>query len=222
MPVLLFLAALLAFADHDNAIHFTEPVVSLWPTGAPGSPSPAPPEEWNPVTDGFHRVRNIHNPSLTIFLPPKNLANGTAFVICPGGGHNYLVMDLEGASVARRLNEMGIAAFVLKSRLAHTPGFHYKVEVESLQDAQRAIRMLRSRAGEWHLNPRKIGIMGFSAGGEIGELVETRFDSGKPDSTDPVDHFSSRPDLAVLGYPGGQAGGNYCRSEHATHLHRRK
>jgi endo-1,4-beta-xylanase len=111
-------------------------------------------------------------------------------------------MDLEGANVARRLNQMGIAAFVLKSRLAHTPNFNYKVEVESLQDAQRAIRTLRAQAKEWNLNPQKIGFMGFSAGGEIGSLVETRFDSGKPDSADPVDHFSSRPDVAVLGYPG--------------------
>jgi endo-1,4-beta-xylanase len=201
MLVLLFASALFAFAG-DNALHFNEPVIILWPSGAPGSPATIPPEEWNPVTDGFHRVKNIHNPSLTVFLPPKNLANGAAFVICPGGGHNYLVMDLEGANVAHRLNQMGIAAFVLKSRLAHTAGFNYKVEVESLQDAQRAIRTLRSRAKEWNLNPEKIGIMGFSAGGEVSSLVETRFDPGKPDSADPVDRVSSRPDVAVLGYPG--------------------
>jgi acetyl esterase/lipase len=202
MPVILFLAALLVFADSDNALRFTEPVVTLWPRGAPGSPAVVPAEEWNPVTDGFHRVRNIHNPSLTVFLPPRNLATGSAFVICPGGGHNYLVMDLEGANVAHRLNQMGIAAFVLKSRLAHTAGFNYKVDVESLQDAQRAIRTLRSQASEWNLNPQKIGIMGFSAGGEIGALAETRFDAGKPDSDDPVERFNSRPDVAVLGYPG--------------------
>jgi endo-1,4-beta-xylanase len=99
---------------------------------------------------------------------------------------------------------MGIAAFVLKSRLAHTPGFNYRVDVESLQDAQRAIRTLRSRAREWNLKPDKIGIMGFSAGGEISALVETRFDAGKPDSMDPVERVSSRPDVAGLGYPGGK------------------
>jgi acetyl esterase/lipase len=201
MFVLLLLNALFAFAG-DNAIHFTEPVVVLWPNGAPGSPAVIPAEEWNPVTDGFHRVRNIHNPSLTVFLPPKDKANGASFIICPGGGHNYLVMDLEGANVAHRLNEMGIAGFVLKSRLAHTEGYSYKVDVESLQDAQRAIRTVRSRAKEWNLNPEKVGIMGFSAGGEIGSLVETRFDSGKPDSSDPIERLSSRPDVAVLGYPG--------------------
>lgn len=201
MLLLAFVGALLSMAD-GNALSFAEPVVVLWPNGAPGSPKVVPPEEWNPVTDGFHRVKNIHNPTLTVFLPPRNLASGAAFVISPGGGHNYLVMDLEGANVAHRLNQMGIAAFVLKSRLAHTPGFDYKVDVESLQDAQRAIRTLRSRAKEWNLNPEKIGFMGFSAGGEIASLVETRFDNGKPESADPVDHFSSRPDVAVLGYPG--------------------
>ena len=206
LPTLLF-AALFAMAGADNAILFNEPVVTLWPNGAPGSPKVAPPEEWNPVTDGFHRVKNIHNPTLTVFLPPKGQANGgqangAAFVILPGGGHNYLVMDLEGANVAHRLNQMGIAGFVLKSRLAHTPGANYKVDVESLQDAQRAIRTLRSRAKEWNLNPEKIGIMGFSAGGEISALAETRADMGHPDSADPVDQLSSRPDVAVLGYPG--------------------
>src|SRR6516162_5597865 len=100
MWTFLLLGAALALADTDNAIYFKEPVITLWPNGAPGSPAPVPPEEWNPVTDGFHRVKNIHNPTLTVFLPPKNLANGAAFVISPGGGHNYLVMDLEGANVA--------------------------------------------------------------------------------------------------------------------------
>jgi endo-1,4-beta-xylanase len=201
MLFLLFFSALTAFAAGDS-LTFTEPVVKLWPNGAPGSPAAIPPEEWNPSTDGFHRVKNIHNPTLTVFLPPKDKANGAAFVVCPGGGHNYLVMDLEGANVAHKLNDMGIAVFVLKSRLAHTPGYNYRVEVESLQDAQRAIRTLRSRAKEWNLDPAKIGIMGFSAGGEIAALVETRFDSGKPDAADPVERFGSRPDVAVLGYPG--------------------
>jgi acetyl esterase/lipase len=205
MHVIALLSALLSFSP-DNALHFQEPVVTLWPNGAPGTPAHPPGEEWNEVTDGFHRVKSIHNPTLTVFLPLKNLANGAAFVVAPGGGHNYLVMDLEGASVAHRLNEMGIAAFVLKSRLAHTPNFNYKVEVESLQDAQRAIRTVRSRAKEWNLNPEKIGMMGFSAGGELSALAETRFDGGKVDAADPVERFSSRPDVAVLGYAGVKPG----------------
>ena len=140
--------------------------------------------------------------SITVFLPPKEKANGAAFIVCPGGGHQYLVMDLEGSLVAKKLNEMGVAAFVLKSRLARAPGSTYKVEVESLADAQRAIRMVRSRAMEWRVDPARVGIMGFSAGGELAALAETRFqpeDTGPPD---PLDRVNSRPDFVVLGYPG--------------------
>ncbi len=201
--VLMFLP--LAHAADPNAINLKAPEIALWRHGAPGSESVPAKEEWMPSTDGFHRVRNIHQPSLTVFLPTKEKATGVAFIICPGGGHNYLVMDLEGANVARRLNAMGIAAFILKSRLAHTPGFNYKVEVESLADAQRAIRLVRSRAGEWNLDAAHIGIMGFSAGGEIAAYAETRFGSGKADSADAVERESSRPDFAVLAYPGGKA-----------------
>jgi acetyl esterase/lipase len=194
-----------AYAADPNAIDLHAPEIALWPNGAPGSETVHAAEEWMPSTDGFHRVRNIHQPSLTVFLPPREKATGVAFVICPGGGHNYLVMDLEGANVARRLNEMGIAAFILKSRLAHTQGFHYKVDVESLADAQRAIRMVRSRAREWNVDTAHIGIMGFSAGGELAALGETRYDRGKPDAADPVERESSRPDFAVLAYAAGKA-----------------
>jgi acetyl esterase/lipase len=130
----------------DDSIRFQEPEIHLWPNGAPGSEGQMSPETWNPSTDGFHRVTNIHNPSITVFLPPKEKANGAAFIVCPGGGHAYLVMDLEGSLVAKKLNEMGVAVFVLKSRLARAPGSKYKVDVESLADAERAIRLVRSRA----------------------------------------------------------------------------
>lgn len=175
------LLASLAFAD--DSLVFKEPEIPLWPNAAPG-----PKETWNPSTDGFHRVTNVHNPTITVFLPPAGKATGVGFVICPGGGHRYLVMDLEGANVAHKLNAMGVAAFVLKSRLARAPDSEYKVEVESLADAQQAMRLVRSRAKEWGVE--KLGIMGFSAGGELAALVETRFDD------------AARPDFAVLGYPG--------------------
>lgn len=80
----------------DDSIHFTEPEIHLWPHGAPGSEGQTSPETWRPSTDGFHRVTNINNPSITVFLPPAGKANGAAFIVCPGGGHQYLVMDLEG------------------------------------------------------------------------------------------------------------------------------
>jgi acetyl esterase/lipase len=199
MPTLL-LALLLGFAD--DSIRFSEPEIHLWPNGAPGSEGRTAAETWNPSTDGFHRVTNIHNPSITVFLPPKEKATGAAFIVCPGGGHAYLVMDLEGSLVAKKLNEMGVAAFVLKSRLARAPGSKYKADVESLADAQRAIRLVRSRSKEWLVDPAKIGIMGFSAGGELAALAETRFEAPAPNAPDPIDRLSSRPDFVVLGYPG--------------------
>ena len=192
-------------AGASDLLVFSQPEIRLWPNGAPGSPANASAETWNPSTDGFHRVTNIHNPSMVVFLPPKDKANGTAVVICPGGGHQYLVMDLEGSLVAEWLNSMGVAAFVLKSRLAHAPGSTYKVEEHSLADAQRAIRIIRSRAAEWKIKPNRVGIMGFSAGGEIAALAETRFGAVEPKSSDPIDSLGSRPDFAVLGYPGIRA-----------------
>jgi hypothetical protein len=125
MPTFLLI---LLLAAADDSIRFESPEIRLWPNGAPGSEGETAPETWNPSTDGFHRVTNIHNPSITAFLPPKEKANGAAFIVCPGGGHAYLVMDLEGSLVAKKLNEMGVAAFVLKSRLARAPGSKYKVE----------------------------------------------------------------------------------------------
>ena len=195
----------LARAQDPNAIDLKAPEIALWPNGAPGSEGVTAKEEWVPSTDGFHRVRNIHRPSITVFLPAKDKATGVAYVICPGGGHNYLSMDLEGANVARRLNSMGIAAFILKSRLANTKDYHYKVDVESLADAQRAIRTVRFGAREWSVDTAHVGIMGFSAGGELAAYAETRWDRGKADSADPVERQSARPDFAVLAYPGGKA-----------------
>src|SRR5882757_2237436 len=114
-----------------DSLSFSQPEIRLWPNGAPGSEGITTPEKWNPSTDGFHRVTNIHNPSIVAFLPPAGKANGSAVLICPGGGHSYLVMDLEGSLVAERLNSMGIAAFILKSRLARAEGSTYKVDEHS-------------------------------------------------------------------------------------------
>ncbi|MEO7891206.1 MAG: alpha/beta hydrolase [Vicinamibacterales bacterium] len=186
----------------QEALKVSQPEIRLWPNGAPGSEGKTSAETWNPSPDGFHRVTNVHNPSITVFLPPKDKANGTAVVISPGGGHRYHVMDLEGSLVAERLNAMGIAAFVLKSRLARAPESTYSVEGHSLADAQRALRLIRSRAAEWNIKTDRVGIMGFSAGGELAALAATRFESVEPKPSDPIDSLSSRPDFAVLGYGG--------------------
>ena len=169
------------------------PMIPIWPAEAPGSEGKTAPEFWieGGTPDAFHRVTDIHHPSLTVYLPPKEKATGATFIIAPGGAHRYLVVDLEGEFVAKKLNAMGIAAFVLRSRLARAEGSTYKVEVESLADLQQAIRLVRSRASEWGVNPARVGVMGFSAGGYLAALAENKFDA------------DTRPDFAVLGYPGG-------------------
>lgn len=120
---------------------------------------------------------------------------------------SIILSHREGSSeIADFLNDHGIAAFVLKYRLARSPGSHYTVAGDALPDANRAVRLVRSRASEWGLNPARIGFMGFSAGGEVAALAETRFDAGNPDAPDPIDRVSSRPDFAVVVYPGFRPG----------------
>jgi endo-1,4-beta-xylanase len=184
-----------------------KPEVPLWAKGAPGSEGMTAKEivEAPNASHDYLKVWSIHNPSLTVYLPAKEKATGAAVIIAPGGGHAFLAIDIEGYNVARYLNSVGVAAFVLKYRLAREEGSKYKVEVDALADGQRAIRLVRSRAAEWHVNPARVGIMGFSAGGEVAALVSTRFDSGKPDAADPVERLSSRPDYQVLIYPGIRA-----------------
>ena len=129
-----------------------------------------------------------------------------AVVVAPGGGHSQLVIDKEGWDIAAWLNKNGIAAFVLKYRLARAEGSHYTVQGDALADATRAMRMVRSRAKEWGVDPGRIGFMGFSAGGEVAALIETRFDRGNDSSTDPIERASSRPDFAIVVYPGFRPG----------------
>lgn len=182
--------------------------IRLWPNGAPGSEGETAPEVFqaseNPKLP--KRFTVVHYPSIYVFLPPKEKANGMAVVVAPGGGHSQLVIDKEGWEVADWLNARGIAAFVLKYRLARAPGSHYTVERDALGDASRAMRTVRSRAAEWNVNPANIGFMGFSAGGEVAALMETRFDGGNPSASDAIDRTSSRPDFAVVVYPGFRPG----------------
>ncbi len=155
-------------------------VLRLWPGAAPGA-------QGNAETD---------TPQMTAYLPRSTTADMTAVIVLPGGGYRALSMNSEGRQVANYLNSMGIAAFVLQYRLG--PRYHHPVE---LDDAQRAIRMVRSHASEWHIAPNRIGVMGFSAGGHLAATASTRFDSGKPNASDGVDRVSSRPDFSVLCYP---------------------
>ena len=134
-------------------------------------------------------------PTLVLYRPGSGMSNGSAMVVCPGGGYGVLAAH-EGKPIAEWLNTLGVTAFVLQYRLG--PKYHHPVELE---DAQRAIRIVRIRVGEWNLDPTRIGIMGFSAGGHLASSVATHFDSGDPNAPDPTDRVSCRPDLVVLGYP---------------------
>ena len=176
--------------------------ISLWPNGAPGSEDKAAKEVVAKSASGELSVWSIHNPSLTPYLPEKEKATGTAVLVIPGGGHRVLAITHEGYNVAEWLSERGIAAFVLKHRLARETNSTYKIELESLADTQRAMRLIHSRAKEWGINPARVGAIGFSAGGELVNLVCARFDEGKVDASDPIERQGSRPNFQALIYPG--------------------
>lgn len=180
-------------------------VLPLWANGAPGSEAMAGRKEviTQPAKAGDStHVSNIHNPSLTLFFPAKEKATGAAMIIAPGGGHRFLSIDTEGTNVAEWLNSIGVAAFVLKYRLAREPDSTYKVADHPFADVQRAVRTVRANAAEWGVNPAKIGVMGFSAGGEVAVMASTRYDAGTSDAADAIERQSSRPDYQILIYPG--------------------
>jgi acetyl esterase/lipase len=174
----------------------------LWPNGAPGSEGKSGAETVRINDHGEHIVTNVHFPSITPYLPARDGATHAAVIVVPGGGHAELWMDHEGYRVAQFLADRGVAAFVLKYRLARAKDSTYTVEGNSLPDLQRAIRTVRSRAGEWQLDPHRIGVMGFSAGGELAALASLRFDDGVASAASAIDRASSRPDFQVLLYPG--------------------
>jgi len=153
--------------------------LKLWPDGAP-------------LAKG---TRDADTPTLAVYLPDPATTNGCGIVVCPGGGYSHLSMIREGSDVAHWLNSHGIAAFVLKYRI--NP---YRQPVPML-DGQRAMRLARSRAADWNVDPNRLGMVGFSAGGHVTSTVGTHFDSGNPAAPDPIDRLSCRPDFLVLLYP---------------------
>lgn len=187
-----------AFATCTLSLTAAQPeALPLWPHGAPGSEARvAEPEK----QDGSN-VMNVHNPSLTPFIPTTG-ATGVAVIIAPGGGHSKLCLGHEGYALAEWLREHGIAAFVLKYRLAREPGSAYTIQEHAMADTRRALRTVRSRAQEWGIKPDRIGIMGFSAGGELAAFAAMKSDPGKADAADPIERASSRPDFQALIYPG--------------------
>lgn len=196
-PNALLPIALLALCAVAQAQQAEEVTIPLWEKGAPGFEARRDePEEHK---DWWYK--NIHNPSLTVFAPAPGKANGTAVIVAPGGGHRELVFNPEGVEPAQYLASLGITAFALKYRLFREPGSKYTIE-NTAEDIQRAMRTVRARAAEWHIDPDRIGVMGWSAGGEVAALVAYPPVAGNAKSPDPIERVSARPNFQILIYPG--------------------
>jgi acetyl esterase/lipase len=173
-------------------------VQAIWPHGAPGAEAHVHDPE---IVENTY-VRSVHNPNLTVFRADPNHANGAAVVIAPGGGHRMLVFVNEGIMPAKTLNRFGITVFVLKYRLAREAGSTYSVERDAAADARRAIRWVRAHASDYGVDPHRIGLMGFSAGGELVSLVADNPEPPRSWAPDAIDRLSARPDFQILIYPG--------------------
>lgn len=177
LAVLVIVSVYTGFAQQNN---IAGEVLPIWAEGAPDAKGSADSDQ----------------PTLTVFLPEEELSVGTGVVVFPGGGYSHLAMEHEGYDVAGWLNEMGIAAFVVKYRL----GDKYRHPTQ-LRDAQQAVQLVRVNAKEWNIEPDKVGVLGFSAGGHLATTVGTHFEAEKSNSASPADQFNSRPDFMILIYP---------------------
>jgi acetyl esterase/lipase len=175
-------------------------IVFLWPAGAPGFEN----RKMEPEQAKDWWVKNIRNPSLTVCIPSKEKANGAAVIICPGGGHRELVFDAEGKEAAEYFNSIGVTAFVLKYRLFREENSPYKQE-HALQDGRRAMRLVRQQAAAWMLDSNRIGLMGFSAGGELAGWVALTAPKENEIINDNIDKEKSKADFLILVCPGPMA-----------------
>jgi acetyl esterase/lipase len=196
-----FFAPALSFSSLFAAMADPNPIVlPLW-SGTPPHAQPSGLQLERAQEGNILWVRHVQNPAIEVRLPARGNATGQAVVVCPGGGYGGLAYDWEGTDFAAWLNSHGIAAIVLSYRLPVDGDVAHEKWRVPLDDAQRAIRLTRARAGEWGINPAKVGIMGFSAGGHLASTAGTHFDAGQPDAADPVERISSRPDFMILVYP---------------------
>lgn len=191
--------------------------IPLWSSNVPNqSANPSPEivnwrdevEPTSPAGENLHFpvVTNIHNPSITPFLPPPGKATGAALIVAPGGGHMFLSINHEGYDVARWFADHGIACFLLKYRLARAPGSTYKIDPDALADARRAVRLVRARAAEFHIDPDRLGFIGFSAGGELATGIVNKPEDAAPTPADDIDRQSAQLDFQCLLYPGNSTG----------------
>jgi len=175
-------------------------VLPLW-AGSPPNPQPAGKPEERVQEAQIQWIRHVQTPSVEVRLPARGNATGQAVVVCPGGAYAGLAYDWEGTDFAGWLNQHGIAAIILRYRLPVDGDVAHQKWLVPLLDAQRALRLTRAHAAEWGINPAKVGIMGFSAGGHLASTAGTHFDAGDAAAADPVDRLGSRPDFMILVYP---------------------
>lgn len=180
--------------------------ITLWPNGAPGDDGKLGPEhDSTRPTDGepggkrVTRTADVSVPTLTVYAPPSDKKNGTAVLVCPGGGYNILAFDLEGSEICEWLNSIGVTAILLKYRVPRRPG--REPYAAPLQDAQRAMGIVRNHAAEWGIKPDRIGVLGFSAGGHLSAALSTNYETRTYPGIDTADSVSCRPDFVVLVYP---------------------
>jgi endo-1,4-beta-xylanase len=202
----LLLAALLVTLSLGSSRSAEEPpAVVLWEKGPPGFEGKKGTKEVRDRVNkdtGEFRTTGVHDPYVTVFLPPKEKATGAAVVVCPGGGFRELWVKHEGENVARWLADRGVAAVVLRYRLAREAGSPYQLDAVAPQDGARAVRLVRSKAKEWGVDPNRVGMMGFSAGGEVVALTCRAAGKGDAAAADPVDRESGMPNFQALIYSG--------------------
>jgi endo-1,4-beta-xylanase len=176
--------------------------ILLWPNGAPGSAGKTELQKTRITPQGDIVISHVHQPSITPYLPQPGKGTGVAVIIAPGGGHSELWISHEGYTPAQWFRDHGVAAFVLKYRLARDTNSTYTVDRDEVTDIQRAIRLVRSHAKEWGIDTARIGVMGFSAGGELAALAGMRYTTGNDTAKDPIDRLSDKPAFQGLIYPG--------------------
>jgi acetyl esterase/lipase len=182
----------------------TPPVYDLWPGAVPGETGNVPAEKATPTTGSPKSITNVSRPTLTVYRPAKDKDTGAAVVIAPGGGYNVLAWEHEGTMVGEWLQSIGVTGVLLKYRVPRRPDQDKAAPpVGALQDAQRAISTTRARAKEWGIDPHRVGMLGFSAGGHLTAWAAANGDRRSYEAIDTTDKESCRPDFAVLIYPGG-------------------
>jgi acetyl esterase/lipase len=188
-------------------------IMDIWPDRPPGDEGEIGEEHfrepWSEETKGTRWLTNVTRPTIAVYRPEADKDTGAAALVCPGGGYWNLAWDLEGEEIVAWLNSIGVSGILLKYRVPRRPGQPERLPAPfPLQDAQRALRIVRSRAGEWGIDPERIGMIGFSAGGHLSAAVATNFDRPAYPPIDDVDKVNCRPDFAVLIYPGYLAPNN--------------